>query len=115
MSALEQLLRHERLITLASLVAITGLAWTWLVPMAQQMNAMLPEDATAPDSSAWGSAYFWMVFCMWAAMMVGMMLPSATPVLLLYSGVLRRSAQPALALPGTLSLGLGYQIGRAHV
>lgn len=95
----------ERLITLTCLLVVTALAWVWLVPMAQQMSAMLPEDASAPDSSAWGGAYFWMVFCMWATMMVGMMLPSATPVLLLYAGALRRSGQPGQTLPATLALG----------
>lgn len=108
MSTLENLLRQERLFTLAGLAVITGLAWIWLVPMAQQMSAMLPADASAPDDAPWSSSYFWMVFCMWAAMMIGMMLPSATPVLLLYVSALRHSAHSRLALPGAYGMMLGY-------
>lgn len=108
MSTLEAVLRHERLITLTALVAVTGLAWAWLVPMAQQMNAMLPTNAAAPDARPWSGAYFWMIFCMWAVMMIGMMLPAATPVLLLYAGVLRRNTPPRQVLTGTGSLATGY-------
>jgi len=41
----------------------------------------------------WTSAHFAMTFAMWVIMMVGMMLPSATPATLLYTAVARKAAR----------------------
>jgi predicted metal-binding membrane protein len=66
---------------------------SWLVPV--------PQPAPAP---AWSLSYWLIVFFMWAAMMVAMMLPSASPMVLLYARVARhaddlraRAAIPAFA------------------
>ena len=54
----------------------------------------------------WGAVDVFFTFAMWAVMMAGMMTPSASPVMLLFAGMHRRSAQRA---PGVvLAFGLGY-------
>lgn len=54
----------------------------------------------------WGAVDVFFTFAMWAVMMAGMMTPSASPVVLLFAGMQRRSAQRA---PGVvLAFGLGY-------
>jgi predicted metal-binding membrane protein len=52
-------------------------------------------DGMATTSLAWRLPDFALVAVMWAVMMVGMMLPSAAPVILQYS-TSRGSKQPGL-------------------
>ena len=48
----------------------------------------MTQPAAAP---AWTLSYWLIVFFMWAAMMVAMMLPSASPMVLLYARVARQA------------------------
>ena len=47
-------------------------------------------------------------FAMWAVMMVGMMLPSATPMTLIYAQVVRKAARDGSVLPPTAVFVAGY-------
>jgi len=49
-----------------------------------------------------------LTFAMWAVMMVGMMLPSATPMTLIYAGVVRKAARDGSVLPPTAVFVAGY-------
>jgi predicted metal-binding membrane protein len=49
-----------------------------------------------------------LTFAMWAVMMVGMMLPSATPMTLIYAGVVRKAAREGSVLPPTAVFVAGY-------
>lgn len=84
--ALEDALRRDRLWVLASLTALTLLAWLYLVDMAAGMEAGAAD--TAPRQ--WTGPYAGMMFGMWVVMMIGMMLPSAAPMMLLHARVCRR-------------------------
>ncbi|MFQ5720841.1 MAG: DUF2182 domain-containing protein, partial [Acidobacteriota bacterium] len=57
---------------------------------------------------AWESADFLAVFLMWAIMMVGMMVPTAIPMTLLYAGVVRKGARQGRVVPPTLVFVSGY-------
>ncbi len=48
---------------------------------------------------SWSADYFVMMFLMWAIMMVGMMVPSAAPMILVYAGMVRKrqNASPYLS------------------
>lgn len=59
--------------------------------------------AAAPGE-VWAAAYLLPAFAMWALMMVAMMLPSAAPMILLYSRVARRGGGSALALTSAFLL-----------
>jgi predicted metal-binding membrane protein len=104
-------LRHDRVVVLASLCAVMLLAWAYLLlgagmPMdtmdmgGGQIMVMLPE---------WTPAYGLVVFAMWAVMMVAMMLPSAAPVTLLIAGIARRRAGGRLGLATALFVA-GYLV-----
>jgi len=54
-------------------------------------NWWLPIAAAPAFGSAWTPAYWLVAFFMWAVMMVAMMLPSASPMVLLYARVVRRA------------------------
>ncbi|MCZ6840840.1 MAG: DUF2182 domain-containing protein [Alphaproteobacteria bacterium] len=82
---LEAFLKRDRWFVLAGLAGVTALAWAYLVVMAGDMDAM-----AMPAVEAWSVEDFWLMVVMWAVMMVGMMLPSAAPMILLYATVSRR-------------------------
>lgn len=85
---LENALRRDRLWVLAALVVITLLAWAYLISMAADMPAMAGMSQLRP----WTGTDVGMMFLMWTIMMVGMMVPSAAPLLLLHARVCRRRA-----------------------
>jgi predicted metal-binding membrane protein len=45
----------------------------------------------AAESGSWTGAYWLIAFAMWVIMMVAMMLPSASPLILLYANVVRQA------------------------
>jgi Predicted metal-binding integral membrane protein (DUF2182) len=51
----------------------------------------LPSAAAAAADAGWTPGYWLIVFFMWTAMMVAMMLPSASPMVLLYARVVRQA------------------------
>ena len=62
----------------------------------------------APAAAPWSALEVALVFAMWAVMMVGMMLPSAAPMILLYAQVGRRAASPGKPLAPTGWFAAGY-------
>jgi predicted metal-binding membrane protein len=111
------LLVRDRWLIAGSLALLVALAWSYLLVLAAQMNmapsvsstpampdmpdmpgmaAMAMEPVTASSSSV---ATFSLTALMWWVMMIGMMLPSAVPIVLLFGGVQRRqlaAESPAL-------------------
>lgn len=57
-----------------------------------EVNTGGVSAAAKPGFRSWSIADFGFVFVMWAVMMVGMMTPTVTPMVLLYSAVGRRTA-----------------------
>jgi hypothetical protein len=129
--ALERLLRHERAITVAALVALVALAWSWLLAGAgiatQASTAMMATMApmssmpSMPDMSAmpavpaapvaWTPAMWALMLAMWWTMMIAMMTPSAAPTILLYARVHRHAAAQGRILgssPPTGAFAIGY-------
>src|SRR4029453_4372793 len=68
------------------------------------MSLMMP--AIAP----WSAMEFAFVFVMWAVMMIGMMTPSATPMILLYARVGRQAAQQGQPLAARAHFSAGYLV-----
>jgi predicted metal-binding membrane protein len=94
-SALERMVKRDRMIVAAGLAAIIMLAWIRLVSEAGSMQAMAMDTRMhaamgMADLRAWGLSDWFALFIMWAVMMAGMMLPSAAPVILLALAVYRR-------------------------
>lgn len=91
-----------RAAVLASLLAVIGLSWAYLVAMAA--HDMHAGQAMAP--AAWSGSYAASMFAMWALMMVAMMLPSALPMVLILERF-QRSRSGAAGLTAALFAG-GY-------
>ena len=94
-STLEQVIRRDRLAIALGLAAITLLAWMYLLRMggamkSMAMDAQMHAAMGMADTRVWGTSDWFALFVMWAVMMVGMMLPSAAPVILMVLGAYRR-------------------------
>jgi predicted metal-binding membrane protein len=92
---LERLVRRDRFIAALALSIVTLVAWIYLFRTAAVMRAAASEAEMhaamgMTGMSAWGAADVVALFVMWAVMMVGMMLPSAAPMILLVAGTHRR-------------------------
>jgi len=89
-TALERAVTRDRWIVLGSLLLVAGACWAWIVPMAHDMYGSMSGRSTWMMTPSWNPAHLALLFAMWAAMMIGMMLPSAAPTLLVYGMVARR-------------------------
>jgi predicted metal-binding membrane protein len=100
-SALETVLRRDRVIIATALLLIAALAWGYVLYLAVDMDMggmdmtgfrMIPAGMglMMPATAPWGALEFAFVFVMWAVMMVGMMAPSAAPMILMYAKVGRQ-------------------------
>jgi predicted metal-binding membrane protein len=104
--------RRDRVIIPICLVLLTTLAWTYLLHLDHQMSAAMKHDRMMADmgmamNMGWNAADIFFTFAMWAVMMVGMMMPSAAPVMLLFAGMhRRRGAQRAPRV--VFAFGAGY-------
>jgi predicted metal-binding membrane protein len=81
------LLRHQRLVIVAALAGIVGLAWAWLVRAAADMDAAMAGMDRAMAMPPPGAVDLLLLFAMWWIMMIGMMLPSAAPMILTFASV----------------------------
>jgi predicted metal-binding membrane protein len=93
---------RDRAIVIASLVAVAGLAWAYLFSLSQDMTGMGDMPGMTMSSVP---APFSLTAIMWAVMMVGMMLPSAMPMILLFTMVQRRQGKQPILTTGTFASG----------
>ncbi len=77
------LLREERFYVLFGLFSLITLSWAWLVFWKMPPGEIAGEVFTLPN--------YLTMFAMWAVMMVAMMVPSALPMILLYSASVQKA------------------------
>lgn len=130
--ALDRLLKRDRAIVAVCLVVMTVLAWLYLLSLARSMGAAhvpangagtmegmpgmedmpgmdMPGMETAEAApSGWNSDNTALVVAMWFVMMVGMMLPSAAPMILLYARVGRHASAKGTPIAATGVFCAGY-------
>ena len=139
-TALESLLRRDRVIVAASLAALTVIAWTYTLWLAaamsgdgmsmsgpgmgadMRMDPAMEMDGMEMEAGAalslgtvlgisprpWSPVEAGVTLTMWIVMMVGMMLPSATPMVLLYARVGRQSRKEGKPFAATGFFAGGY-------
>ncbi|HEX5048541.1 MAG TPA: DUF2182 domain-containing protein [Gammaproteobacteria bacterium] len=90
-SALESALVRDRWLVGGALAVAVLLSWAWIVPMALDMYGSMSGPSAWMMAADRGLAHHALLFAMWLAMMVGMMVPSAAPAILIYTAVVRRS------------------------
>jgi predicted metal-binding membrane protein len=117
--SLEAVLRRDRLIVAGALAAIIVAAWAYVLWLAADMDMggmdmtgfrMIPAGIgiMAPANAPWRPIEFAFVFAMWAVMMVGMMTPSAAPMVLMYARVGREGRADGKVFAATGWFAAGY-------
>jgi predicted metal-binding membrane protein len=128
-SLLEVLLRRDRFIVAAGLVVLIVAAWVWillgvgtgmdaptLTGMSQQQMASASDHGmggmamSVMTPAVWTPGYAALIFSMWWIMMVAMMLPSATPMLLLFARVNRKEKAGGRPYVPTAVFAAGYLV-----
>ena len=79
----------DRAIVGLSLAGITALGWLYLIVEADKMSRM-DESMAMPHMMSWDASYLGFLFVMWSIMMVAMMVPSVTPMVMMFATVNRK-------------------------
>ena len=103
---LPRLILRERVVILLALTGMTALSWLYLLQLGHTMPDM--AGMAMPMTPRWTPAAFALAFAMWAVMMVGMMLPSAAPMILTFAALHQRKAEAAARSVPTLLFVSGY-------
>lgn len=107
--SVEAVLKRDRILVLAGLAVITAAAWLYIVFVPGRDMLSMPRDMAMPFRP-WGWTDFSLMLLMWAAMMVGMMLPSAVPTLLVFASFTRRQRAQGHVMAPTGAFLAGYVI-----
>jgi predicted metal-binding membrane protein len=101
---------RERLALLLGLGVVVALAWGYLLYMSWGMEHMDVgvRMVIMPRMTAWGPIDLALVFIMWAIMMTAMMLPSAIPMILIFTAVNRRRQEGRAHLTHVWAFVAGY-------
>ncbi len=106
LTLLESSLRSERATAAVLCLAIPAVCWAWIVAMARDMYGPMTGASYWMMTPSWDAAHLVLLWMMWAVMMIGMMLPSAAPTILIYGlAVRRRYGHAATRLIYLLALG----------
>jgi predicted metal-binding membrane protein len=112
LTRLESALRRDRLVVIAGLVAVTLLAWGYLAYLRWRMSpaetmASMASEMALPHARSWGSVELLLLFAMWSVMMVAMMVPSVTPLILMFARARRQRSSSGVVGSAAMLL-LGY-------
>jgi predicted metal-binding membrane protein len=123
-TTLEAVLKRDRILVLCGLVIVSALAWAYVVHEASsmtKMNAMdmnMPMDMNMemgmemamPQMQTWRALDLFLIFVMWAVMMVAMMVPTAAPMVLLFATINRKRREQQRPFVSTAVFLSGYLV-----
>ncbi|MBA3645274.1 MAG: DUF2182 domain-containing protein [Gemmatimonadaceae bacterium] len=99
--------KRDRTAIAGCILAVTALAWIYLLHISNATGAMAQMEMPAPISG--GAASLFLAFAMWEVMMIGMMTPTIAPTLTLFAGI-HRSKRTAGAGSAIFCFALGYLV-----
>lgn len=99
--------KGERFLLMGALLGLALLCWIYLVVMAHDMSS--GKTMAMPMDKSWTLYDFYMMLVMWIIMMAGMMIPSAMPMINLFSKIAhQRNSQSQLRYLPTTNFVIGY-------
>ncbi|MEO8070304.1 MAG: DUF2182 domain-containing protein [Acidobacteriota bacterium] len=107
-TGIEAVLRKRRLSLVFLLGIVPLVCWVWVVAMARDMYGAMSGPAAWMMTPAWDAPHLVLLWAMWAAMMAGMMLPAASPIVLLYAGAVRNRPGSGNPVTRIYALAAGY-------
>ena len=117
--ALAAILVRDRYVVAVALLAVTALAWWYVLVLAAQMTAPAASMPSMPGMqdmpgmmmpalAPWTMQHALFIFAMWTVMMIGMMTPSVAPMVLIYTQVARQAATLGKVFAPALWFAAGY-------
>jgi len=120
-TAIEAIVRRDRLVVVTALIAVVALSWAYLLAgagmgmSAFEMTRMSQlgmtggmAGTTMMTPAVWTPGYAVLMFFMWWVMMVAMMLPSAAPMILLFAAINRKQRETGHPHVATSIFAVGY-------
>ncbi len=105
---MEWVLKRSSGVILTSLIVVIIFAWAYIVGGAgMDMGQM---TGTSDYIMQWTPDYFLLMLVMWFAMMVAMMLPTAAPMILLFSAISRKNYENGGTVVPTSIFIMGYVV-----
>jgi predicted metal-binding membrane protein len=118
---IEKTLAQDRRLVLLAIIILTTLSWVYLHITSGQMasgdmSSMGMGDMADPNMMGamtasqmpWTFTTFFLMFVMWSVMMIGMMIPSAAPTILLFAKVQRKKLADQMPATRIASFTAGY-------
>ena len=129
-TAVESLIQRDKVITIIAIAVLVGATLTYTVlgvgmnmsaiqmtPGLGQSQMSMPNMSAMKNMAAtpavWSFNYSVLMFLMWWTMMIAMMLPSASPMILLYTALIRRTKKTKSIIRQVTSFICGYLLAWA--
>ena len=107
-----ELVRRDRVVLVSAIAVLAALAWAYTVRLTAGMGSMsinaMAASVAVPSTQSWSLNDVVFMFVMWTVMMVAMMLPSATPMVLLFARVMRKREREGRPFGPTALFVIGY-------
>jgi len=103
---------RDRVAVISGLAALTVVAWVYMLYDAWTMQQMDMATMWMPPTGtgAWSATDFFLVFVMWAVMMVAMMVPSVTPMVMMFAAINRQRRSRHQSHVPTVVFLVGYLV-----
>ena len=129
-TAVESFIQRDKIITIIAIAILVGATFTYTVlgvgmnmsaiqmtPGLGQSQMSMPKMSAMKNMAAspavWTFNYSVLMFFMWWTMMIAMMLPSASPMILLYTALIRRTKKTKSIIRQVTSFICGYLLAWA--
>ena len=129
-TAVEAFIQRDKIITIIAIAILVGATFTYTVlgvgmnmsaiqmtPGLGQSQMSMPNMSAMRNMAAtpavWSFNYSVLMFFMWWTMMIAMMLPSASPMILLYTALIRRTKKTKSIIRQVTSFICGYLLAWA--
>ena len=129
-TAVESFIQRDKIITIIAIAILVGATFTYTVlgvgmnmsaiqmtPGLGQSQMSMPNMSAMRNMAAtpavWSFNYSVLMFFMWWTMMIAMMLPSASPMILLYTALIRRTKKAKSIIRQVTSFICGYLLAWA--
>ena len=91
---LTSLLKRDQLFIFLGIFVLIAVSWLYLLNLnsSSQTSDLIMQDMM-PQAASWNFNDAFSIFVMWAVMMIAMMLPSAAPMILIFSAVNKKRAE----------------------
>ncbi len=105
---LESAVARPRESLIVVLILLPLVCWLWVISMARDMYGPMTGSSSWMMTVEWDAPRLLLLWAMWAAMMAGMMLPTAAPMVLLYARTVRNRTNAQHVRSRIYALASGY-------